>query len=286
MRTLTTAIAGCLLAAAVPGAAHGSTGGAASPSTPAWISSVTCRTDCVDPRTARPGSLLRLKGGAMKRVRHVTFVGAPGPRDDTSAPPAESTPRSVVVRVPDGAVSGRLRVRTSDGALSRPSAVTIGVGGSEAPAGPATAGGAPPAPTGEHAFPVQGKHDFGQSQARFGAGRSGHSHQGHDVFAACGTPVVAARGGTVRWKAFQSRAGNYLVVATDEGDHAYMHLQGPALAGKGETVATGQPLGAVGDTGAASGCHLHFEIWTAPGWHEGGSPIDPLPALKAWAAGS
>ena len=49
----------------------------------------------------------------------------------------------------------------------------------------------------DHKFPVRGKHDYGQEMARFGAGRSGHSHQGHDVFAKCGTPLVAARGAEV-----------------------------------------------------------------------------------------
>jgi murein DD-endopeptidase MepM/ murein hydrolase activator NlpD len=38
------------------------------------------------------------------------------------------------------------------------------------------------------------------------------------------------------------------------------------------------------NTGDATACHLHFEIWTAPGWYEGGSPIDPLPYLEKWDA--
>jgi murein DD-endopeptidase MepM/ murein hydrolase activator NlpD len=42
----------------------------------------------------------------------------------------------------------------------------------------------------------------------------------------------------------------------------------------------------VGDTGRASGCHLHFEEWTAPGWYAGGKPFDPLPDLRAWDAQS
>ena len=52
----------------------------------------------------------------------------------------------------------------------------------------------------------------------------------------------------------------------------------------GEPVRTGQPIGIVGDTGDATACHLHFELWGAPGWYEGGSPVDPLPFLKKWDA--
>jgi murein DD-endopeptidase MepM/ murein hydrolase activator NlpD len=140
----------------------------------------------------------------------------------------------------------------------------------------------------DHKFPVRGKHDFGGGQARFGSGRPGHAHQGHDVFAACGTPLVAARGGVVRWKAVQSRAGNYLVIDGDgtDVDYAYMHLQAPALVDKGDRVVTGQRIGNVGDTGAASGCHLHFELWSGPGWYEGGKPLDPLASLRSWDANS
>ena len=49
-----------------------------------------------------------------------------------------------------------------------------------------------------------------------------------------------------------------------------------------DRVKTGQPIGNVGDSGNASGCHLHFEIWSAPGWYEGGTFTDPAPSLKAW----
>ena len=63
-----------------------------------------------------------------------------------------------------------------------------------------------------------------------------------------------------------------------------MYLRAPALVATGDPVMTGQPIGFVGDTGDADGCHLHFEIWTAPGWYTGGHPIDPLPFLKAWDA--
>ncbi|HVI35007.1 MAG TPA: M23 family metallopeptidase, partial [Gaiellales bacterium] len=136
-----------------------------------------------------------------------------------------------------------------------------------------------------HFFPVRGKHNYGQSGARFGAGRSGHTHQGQDVLANCGLKLVAAQGGTVVYSGYQSAAGNYIVVhGVDGTDNAYMHLAQPSAFSEGDDVFTGQQIGVVGDTGDATACHLHFEIWTAPGWYNGGHPVDPLPALQAWDA--
>jgi len=135
-----------------------------------------------------------------------------------------------------------------------------------------------------YAFPVLGAHEFGLTAGRFGAGRSGHTHQGQDVMAACGTPLVAARGGVVQYAAYEANAGNYIVIdgKGTGNDFMYAHLAEPSPLRAGETVRTGQPIGIVGDTGDASGCHLHFEIWEAPGWYEGGSPFDPLPYLEKW----
>jgi murein DD-endopeptidase MepM/ murein hydrolase activator NlpD len=134
------------------------------------------------------------------------------------------------------------------------------------------------------AFPVLGAHEFGISAGRFGAGRSGHTHQGQDTMAACGTPLVAARGGTVQYSGYQSLAGNYIVIDGRGSpiDFMYAHLAEPSPLQAGETVRTGQPIGIVGDTGDATACHLHFEMWSAPGWYEGGSPFDPLPYLEEW----
>jgi murein DD-endopeptidase MepM/ murein hydrolase activator NlpD len=136
----------------------------------------------------------------------------------------------------------------------------------------------------DHVFPVRGKHDFGGSGAHFGAGRSGHSHQGHDVFASCGTRMVAARGGRVQFTQYHAAAGHYIVIDGDgsDVDYAYMHLAEPSPFKAGDRVFTGQQIGAVGDSGNAQGCHLHFELWGAPGWYDGGDPFDPLPALQAW----
>jgi murein DD-endopeptidase MepM/ murein hydrolase activator NlpD len=138
----------------------------------------------------------------------------------------------------------------------------------------------------DHIFPVRGRHDYGGAGARFGAGRSGHSHQGHDVFARCGTKLVAARGGTVKFKQYHSVAGHYLVIDGDhtEVDYAYMHLTTASPFNPGDRVFTGQQIGTVGESGNAHGCHLHFEMWSGPGWYDGGRPFDPLPHLQAWDA--
>jgi murein DD-endopeptidase MepM/ murein hydrolase activator NlpD len=135
-------------------------------------------------------------------------------------------------------------------------------------------------------FPVLGSHNFGGASARFGASRSGHTHQGQDVLAACGTPLIAARGGVVKAKRYQSAAGNYIVIdGQNTGvDYGYMHLAQPSPYNVGERVHTGDQIGVVGETGDATACHLHFEEWSAPGWYTGGQPFDPLPDLQAWDA--
>jgi murein DD-endopeptidase MepM/ murein hydrolase activator NlpD len=148
---------------------------------------------------------------------------------------------------------------------------------------------APPAPvTGTGRFPVRGTWSFGGADARFGAKRNGHTHQGQDVIAAKGTPLVSPVAGTVYWRAVQDGgAGHYLVIRGADGtDYVFMHLvAGSELVGKGDPVAAGQQIGQVGDTGDADGAHLHFEIWP-DGWYAKDSqPIDPLPTLQAWAAG-
>jgi murein DD-endopeptidase MepM/ murein hydrolase activator NlpD len=131
-------------------------------------------------------------------------------------------------------------------------------------------------------FPVRGRHTYGDG---VGAPRSGHVHEGQDVMAACGTPIVAARGGRVQWRDHQSAAGNYLVIdGKGTGrDYAYMHLAQPSRLRKGQRVHTGQRLGVVGKTGDASACHLHFEEWSAPGWYEGGHYLRSVTRdLKRW----
>jgi murein DD-endopeptidase MepM/ murein hydrolase activator NlpD len=136
-----------------------------------------------------------------------------------------------------------------------------------------------------HAFPLPGKHTFGGPDARFGTPRSGHIHQGQDVPASCGQREVVDETGQVKVNAFQDGGAGYYVVlhgAITGTDSVYMHLQRPSWAPAGTTVYAGQQIGRVGATGDATGCHLHFERWSAPGWYSGGAAYDPLPELLYW----
>jgi murein DD-endopeptidase MepM/ murein hydrolase activator NlpD len=137
--------------------------------------------------------------------------------------------------------------------------------------------------SGDYRFPVGDPHNFGGASARFGAPRSGHTHQGQDVFAPCDTPLYAAHAGVVRARSFQSSAGYYLVIDGADGtDTAYYHMKKLSWAVVGTPTYPGQQIGRVGASGNASGCHLHFEHWSAPGWYSGGAPYDPLPELLSW----
>ena len=136
-------------------------------------------------------------------------------------------------------------------------------------------------------FPVQGPYSFGGADARYGAARDGHVHQGQDVAAAEGTPLVAPVAAFVYWVDHQRRgAGHYVVLRGSDGtDYVFMHLQkGSISVVKGTTIAARAPFARVGSTGASSGPHLHFELWP-DGWYSSkeSKPIDPLAQLMAWA---
>lgn len=140
-------------------------------------------------------------------------------------------------------------------------------------------------PTG-YVFPVRGAFDYGSDGSRFGAGRKGHTHQGQDMAAAEGTPVVTPWAGTVKTVQYQAGgAGHYVVVGgSDARDYVFMHLRSGSIpVEEGQSVTTGQQIGEVGNTGSSSGAHLHFEVWVGGGWYTGGHPIDPLPLLTSWA---
>lgn len=139
---------------------------------------------------------------------------------------------------------------------------------------------APAAPASAFAFPIPGSHTFGDG---FGTSRGKRSHQGVDIFAPCGSMEVAVAAGTVTAAGFQGAAGNYLIIrgAAPKRDYVYMHMAAKPAVAKKQKVVPGQFVGAVGETGNASGCHLHFEMWKGK-WYRGGVARDPGPSLTYW----
>lgn len=133
-----------------------------------------------------------------------------------------------------------------------------------------------------HAFPVDGAHGSRGAVGEFGAARNGgRTHEGYDILADCGTPLVAARGGRVRKVGYDPRLyGHFLLIngrKTNE-TYFYSHLISSPRVRKGERVRTAQRVGEVGQTGNARStpCHLHFEL------RRDGRPIDPWPRLRRW----
>ena len=173
---------------------------------------------------------------------------------------------TVLARVPKGAVSGSVRLGDTWGQV-HDSPVTFAVGTLQQLREVQS----------QFRFPVRGPHTYGGPEAGFGAAGMATHTKGYDIFAVCGTPLVAAHTGVVKARGYQSAAGNYVVIDGGKQDHMYAHLRAPARVLKGQEVTTGQAIGKVGDTGNAQGCHLHFEIWVGKGWYTGGAPVDPAP---------
>jgi len=158
----------------------------------------------------------------------------------------------------------RVRVRAPDGSARRAGSFTLR----------------------SHIYPIRGPHADRGPAGAFGVGRNGgRTHEGFDVNAACGIPLVAARGGIVRRATYDPVLYGHLLVIRGERtrrDYWYAHLRSAPRLKPGDRVLTGQRLGRIGATGNARtiGCHLHFEIRAR------GRPIDPGPELHAWDAWS
>lgn len=99
-------------------------------------------------------------------------------------------------------------------------------------------------------------------------------HLGNDLAAAEGTAVLAAAAGTVRFAGVHNSYGNYVRILHEDGDETlYAHLQ-YLFVHTGQEVSAGDCLGTVGETGNATGPHLHFELL-----HKG-IRYDPSEALQ------
>ncbi len=121
------------------------------------------------------------------------------------------------------------------------------------------------------ACPILGDATYGDS---WGDARSGgRRHEGVDMEAGRGTPVLAVRDGDAEFK--QSRLGGksiWLVANTGERFY-YAHLD--AWEGSSRTVAAGEVIGYVGQTGNARGNHLHFET------RLGDTAVNPYSSVRA-----
>jgi peptidoglycan LD-endopeptidase LytH len=138
----------------------------------------------------------------------------------------------------------------------------------------------PPAPAGG-SCPVAGPTSFRDT---WGAPRSGgRSHEGVDMMAARGTPVVAIFDGTVRRMSTGSLGGISLWLRSSAGDdYYYAHLDGYAEGiTVGLRVTQGTVLGYVGTTGNAPSYlpHLHFEYH--PGGYGSGTAVNPYPLVRS-----
>jgi murein DD-endopeptidase MepM/ murein hydrolase activator NlpD len=119
-------------------------------------------------------------------------------------------------------------------------------------------------------WPITGpvSSEFGGRSSPYG--RSWEFHPGLDIRALSGTPVAAAGSGTVVYAGRMRGYGNMVVVDHGVGlKTVYAHLSA-IYADLGRRVETGQVIGAVGQTGRATGPHLHYEV------RVGTAPVDPM----------
>jgi murein DD-endopeptidase MepM/ murein hydrolase activator NlpD len=125
------------------------------------------------------------------------------------------------------------------------------------------------------ACPVAGPHNVTNS---FGDPRGGGTrrHQGNDIMAPFGAPVVATVSGRITKTGSGGLGGIALYLFGGGTEFYYAHLSKLSV-GAGQSVSAGQRIGANGNTGNARGGppHVHFEIH--PG---GGRAIDPYPSLS------
>lgn len=135
------------------------------------------------------------------------------------------------------------------------------------------------------AWPVGGPSQYTLRQDAYGGGAfgsrrsGGRTHNGIDLAAPLGTPVLAARSGLARVGRRHTGMGLYLELAHPDGSlTVYGHL-GRRLVPDGQWVWRGQPIGTVGKTGNARARaihpHLHFELRLH------GVPVDPLEGYLA-----
>lgn len=99
-------------------------------------------------------------------------------------------------------------------------------------------------------------------------------HDGIDLAAASGTPILAFGPGTVTMSGWNGGYGNYISIDHGGGLMSFYGHCSVLYVKKGATVKAGQKIAAVGTTGSSTGNHLHF------GMHKNGSPVNPQSYVK------
>ncbi len=120
--------------------------------------------------------------------------------------------------------------------------------------------------------PVAGPHAFADT---WGAARSGgRSHEGVDMMASRGTPLVAVESGVANFR--NTRLGGKSVGLTGNSGTYYFYAHLDAWEGSSRNVSRGEVIGYVGATGNTTANHLHFELH--PG---GGRAVNPYPYVRS-----
>ena len=126
-------------------------------------------------------------------------------------------------------------------------------------------------------FPVGGVAEYSDDWLAARTTPCFHLHKGTDVFAARGTPVRAPAAGVLRFSE-EPVGGKSAYVTEADGTYYYMaHMDSFAALASGSRVSLGQVVGFVGDSGNASGTHVHFQVHP-----RGGAPVNPKPLLDTW----
>ena len=113
---------------------------------------------------------------------------------------------------------------------------------------------------------------YGPRQVICGGGYcSSPFHYAVDLATGCSAPIFAANSGVVTYSGWSGSYGNFIKIDHGGGiSTGYAHIRdGGRFVGVGEWVGSGQNIASSGTTGASTGCHLHFEVYS------GGSRIDP-----------
>lgn len=108
---------------------------------------------------------------------------------------------------------------------------------------------------------------------------AGRGHEGVDLFAPIGSPVVAVDNAVVLETGSDSGRGNYVSIYSPTADQTYnyFHLLEPSPVKRYDLVFAGTEIGRLGCTGSCFGPHLHFEVRDGVGPYR--TPLDPVAYL-------